>query len=66
MYGFTDKATAILKAEELRRKDTVNKYEVHAHSFTDSWLRVPLTWGVVKYVPYCDAMPWRLDGFVWF
>jgi hypothetical protein len=70
MYGSTDKAVAISKAAELRYRDAVNRYEVHAHSYSDSWLTgkqsVPLTWGVVRYVPYCDAMPWRCAGFVRF
>ena len=24
------------------------------------------TWGVVRYTPYCEQMPWRCAGFVWF
>jgi hypothetical protein len=64
MYGLSEDV-AQTKAAELNRRNDGNRYEVAAHSWT-AYGNYPLTWGVVRYVPYCDAMPWRHDGFVWF
>ena len=64
MYGFENKKTAETKAAELARRAPTEKYEVSAHRYSAA--NVPLTWGVIRYAPYCDAMPWRCCGFVWF
>jgi hypothetical protein len=70
MHGLSDKATAQSKAVELAQRNPTNRYEVSAHRYSDNtWVggpSTPLTWGVVCYAPYCDAMPWRCLGFVWF
>ena len=70
MYGFADRALAVIKADELRRRDTTNRYEVaiHKHPESNIWGRgdKSVTYGVVRYIPYIPAQPWKLDGFVWF
>jgi hypothetical protein len=76
MYGFETKQEAETRAAVLREQEPDNRFEVEPHSWFE---RVPTrfsdgaineaaarTWGVVMYVPYCDAMPWRCTGFVWF
>lgn len=70
MYGFADKAIAEEKANDLQKRNPTERYEVgmHKHLETNIWGRgdKTVTWGVKRYVPYCEAMPWRFDGFVWF
>ena len=41
MYGFSDKLRAHIKANELRQRDTVNRYEVAVHKYpeTNIWGR---------------------------
>ena len=63
MYGL-DEQTAAVKCAELITKQDGNRYHVAPHSWT--FTGQPLTWGVVRCVPYCEQMPWKHDGFVWF
>jgi hypothetical protein len=69
MYGMTE-ANAQTQAVELARRNPQNRYAVamHKHPETNIWGRGDrsVTWGVLCYVPYCEAMPYRLEGFVWF
>jgi hypothetical protein len=70
MYGFADKMLAQEKASKLQKstsfggQQSSTRFVVQPHSWTVTGL--PLTWGVGRYVPYCEAMPERFDGFVWF
>jgi hypothetical protein len=61
-YGFEDKGTAERLRDILAERHPDERFEVDAHS--RSMMNYPLTWGVVRYVPYCKAMPWRCTGFV--
>ena len=36
MYGFSDKLRAHIKANELRQRDTVNRYEVAVHKYPET------------------------------
>lgn len=65
MYGFADGMTAATKCAELIAKNDGNRYVVAPYSWA-AYSNIPLTWGVQRYVPYCEAMPERLEGFVWF
>lgn len=69
MYGFTE-LEARTKAKALRLLNDGNRYEVsiYKHPETNIWGRGDKTvlYGVKRYVPYCEAMPERFDGFVWF
>jgi hypothetical protein len=70
MYGFESKEVAETKAKELRAstsfggQQSSTRFVVMPHSYSVSG--VPLTYGVGRYVPYCEKMPERFDGFVWF
>jgi CRISPR/Cas system-associated exonuclease Cas4 (RecB family) len=61
-YGFDDKETAERLRDILAERHPDEKFEVEVHS--RSRMKDTLTWGVVRYVPYCEAMPWRCTGFV--
>lgn len=68
-YGTTDKAKAEAKAEELQKQYPANKYEVAIHDHASRGLfsrqpQRPVTWGVLRFIPYCEKMPFRCDGFV--
>jgi hypothetical protein len=63
MYGTTQDIANTLAAE-LTAKQDGNRYVVQPHSWYPSGNS--RTWGVVRIVPYCEAMAWRFDGFVWF
>ena len=69
-YGFSDQVDAMTRAQALRAQHPENRYEVavHKHAERSLWGRENKTvkYGVLCYVPYCDAMTWRCDGFVWF
>lgn len=71
MYGFASKEIAEANRADLASRYPQNRYEVAAHRYSDGlglWQSsvTPMTWGVMEYVPYCDAMPERCTGFVWF
>jgi hypothetical protein len=70
MYGFVDELTARTKQNELRQRDTLNRYEVtiHKHPENNIWGRgdKSVTYGVQRFIPYTPTMPWKFDGFVWF
>ena len=63
MYGFSE-VTASRLCAELTAKQDGNRYTVQPHSWTATGQ--PRTWGVARIVPYCEAMCFRFDGFVWF
>jgi hypothetical protein len=63
MYG-TSELIADRLCAELVAKNDGNRYRVQPHSWYPSGQ--PRTWGVARIVPYCDAMAYRFDGFVWF
>lgn len=64
MYGFTQKYLAETKRDVLAFRQPEYRFEVMPHSWSPQG--VPLTWGVGCYMPYCEAMPERFAGFVWF
>ena len=70
MYGFNTHEEAQKRADALIARNDGNRYEVaiHKHPETNIWGRGDKTvmYGVQRYVPYCEAMPERFDGFVWF
>jgi hypothetical protein len=69
MYGFANQDEAQTRATALSARYPENRYEVAPHRYAERSYGpngIAVTWGVKRYVPYCDAMPWRLDGFVWF
>ena len=76
MYGFASKGQAEERAEKLRVSEPENKFVVSPHSWlpglptrmSDDSINelAARTWGILRYVPYCEQMPWRLTGFVWF
>jgi len=72
MYGFKTSDEAERRARELSARYPENRFEVAPHSYSErsygerATATVAETWGVKCYVPYCDAMPYRLAGFVWF
>jgi hypothetical protein len=57
-YGFESKAIAERCQAKLQEQYPEHRYEVALH---DSRRR---TWGVMRYVPYCDKMPLRCTGFI--
>jgi hypothetical protein len=60
-YGLGGKETAEAARAKLQEAFPEEKFTVDAHS----WLgNQPLSWGVCRYVPYCEAMPFRNTGFV--
>lgn len=64
-YGFSDESFAASKIAKLAAREPENRFVVAPHSWC-AYGNVPKTWGVIRYVPYILAMPWKLDGFVWF
>jgi hypothetical protein len=76
MYGFNSKQEAIVRADKLRVTEPNNRFTVEPHSWlpgfnarlSDGSINelAARTWGVVRYEPYCEVMPWRCTGFVWF
>ncbi len=75
-YGFVDKSRAEELAARLREEEPQCKFEVAPHSwnaglpirFSDGSINelAARSWGVMRWAPYCEAVPWRNDGFVWF
>jgi hypothetical protein len=69
MYGFNSQHEAQAQANVLSVRYPENHYEVAPHRYAERSYKpndIAVTWGVKRYVPYCDEMSWRLDGFVWF
>ena len=70
-YGFSTFEEALKHADELAAKFPENRYEVDLHkrperSMYRMHLDMTVTYGVKCYVPYCENMPERLIGYVWF
>lgn len=72
-YGFHDKAEAEKLCAKLAAAHPENKYEVAPHRWSEPlhdqrtpYIPKPITFGVVCWKPYCEVMPWRNTGFVWF
>jgi hypothetical protein len=71
MYGFESQAEAEVRAARLRLLHPGNRYVValHKHPEMNIWtgkMDQTVTYGVQRWVPYCEAMPEKFDGFVWF
>lgn len=76
MYGFLTKEEAEARLRILQEREPSNKFEVTPHSWIEGLpTRFPddrvnelaaRTWGVVRWEPYTDTVPWRNAGFVWF
>lgn len=71
MYGFDTRAEAQRQADRLTALHPEQRFEValHKHREFNIWTGrtdFEVTYGVKRFVPYCDAMPERFDGFVWF
>ncbi len=64
-YGIAEsKERAEELATTLRVNHPENCYLASPHEWYPN--NTPKKWGVVRYIPYCEQMPWRCDGFVWF
>jgi hypothetical protein len=74
-YGFDTKEEAESLKKKLTAAEPQNKFTLEPHSwlpgfptrFSDGSINelAAKTWGVVRYTPYCEKMPWRNEGFVW-
>lgn len=76
MYGLPTEEIAKQASERLWAEFPNRKYVVEPYAkrcqTMDKYIRqghkppILESWGVVEFVPYCEAMPMRCLGFVWF
>jgi hypothetical protein len=70
MYGLKTEAEAQSKIAALKLRFPEDRFEVALHKYPQrNWFGhddLSVSYGVKRYTPYCDAMPERFAGFVWF